>query len=149
MKVNLKLDQFSQQLTAVAQQAYPESGALKSSIKVEITEDDIVISFNNYGLFQDAGVQGAFGTKNPSGRGYSKEIFKYKATKDKFGRPAPVGGNLKEWGARVNIRKFGIPAKPWIAKMLTSLSDQIGKDIEITLPPQIEAEIVKLLGSIK
>ena len=148
MKVNLKLDQFSQQLTAVAQQAYPESGALKSSIKVEITEDDIVISFNNYGLFQDAGVQGAFGTKQPSGRGYSKEIFKYKAKKDKFGRPAPVGGNLN-WGARVNIRKFGIPAKPWIARMITNISDQIGKDIEITLPPQIEAEIVKLLGSIK
>ena len=70
-------------------------------------------------------------------------------TKDRFGRPTPVGGNLKEWGARVNIRKFGIPAKPWIAKMLTSLSDQIAKDIEITLPPQIEAEVAKLLGSIK
>ncbi len=153
MKVNLKLDQFSQQLTAVAQQAYPESGTLKSSIKVEVTEDDIVISFKNYGLYQDAGVQGAFGTKHPSGQGYNKKVFGYKETTDKFGRPAPIGkfpytGPLS-YGARVNIRKFGIPAKPWIAKMLTSLSDQIGKDIEITLPPQIEAEIVKLLGSIK
>ena len=148
MEINLKLDQFSQQLTDVAQKAYPESGPLKGSIKVEVTEDNIVISFLNYGLFQDAGVQGAFGTKHPSGRGYSKEIFRYKAKKDKFGRPAPVGGNLT-WGARVNIRKFGIPAKPWIARMITNISDQIAKDIEITLPPQIEAEIVKLLGSIK
>jgi hypothetical protein len=149
MKIDLKLDQLSSQLTQTAQQAYPESGTLKSSIKVEVTENDIVISFKNYGLFQDAGVQGAFGTKHPSGRGYSKEIFKYKAKKDKFGRPTPVGGNLKDWGARVNIRKFGIPAKPWIARMITSLSDQIAKDIEITLTPQIEGEIVKLLGSIK
>jgi hypothetical protein len=149
MKIDLKLDQLSSQLTQTAQQAYPESGALKSSIKVEVTGDDIVISFKNYGLFQDAGVQGAFGTKHPSGQGYNKTIFRYKPTKDRFGRPTPVGGNLKEWGARVNIRKFGIPAKPWIAKMLTSLSDQIAKDIEITLPPQIEAEVAKLLGSIK
>ena len=148
MKIDLKLDQLSSQLTQTAQQAYPESGTLKSSIKVEVTENDIVISFKNYGLFQDAGVQGAFGTKNPSGRGYDKTIFRYKAKKDKFGRPAPVGGDLP-WGARVNIRKFGIPAKPWIARMITSLSDQIAKDIEITLPPQIEAEVAKLLGSIK
>jgi hypothetical protein len=148
MEVNFNLDKLSQQLTTVAQQAYPESGSLKSSIKVTTTEDTITITFKNYGLFQDAGVQGAFGTKNPSGRGYSKEIFKYKAKKDKFGRPAPVGGNLN-WGARVNIRKFGIPAKPWIARMITNISDQIAKDIEITLPPQIEAEIVKLIGSIK
>ena len=149
MKIDLKLDQLSQQLTNVAQDAYPEAGPLKSSIKVEVTDNDIVISFKNYGLFQDAGVQGAFGTKHPSGRGYSKEIFRYKATKDKFGRPTPVGGNLKDWGARVNIRKFGIPAKPWIARMITNISDQIAKDIEITLPAQIEAEIVKLIGSIK
>jgi hypothetical protein len=161
MEVNLKLDQFSQQLTNVAQQAYPESGKLKSSIKVEVTEDDIIISFLNYGLFQDAGVQGAFGTKHPSGQGFNKEVFKYKPitkvfktkgkNKDKKqgkARPVPVGGDLS-FGARVNIRKFGIPAKPWIARMITNISDQAGKDIEITLPPQIEAEIVKLLGSIK
>lgn len=149
MKIDLKLDKLSSELTQTAQKAYPESGNLKSSIKVDITEDTITISFANYGLFQDAGVQGAFGTKHPSGQGYDKRVFRYKATKDKFGRPTPVGGNLKDWGARVNIRKFGIPAKPWIAKMLTSLSDQIAKDIEITLPPQIEAEVAKLLGTIK
>jgi hypothetical protein len=148
MKIGLNLEKLSQQLTNVAQQAYPESGALKSSIKVEVTKDNVVISFLNYGLFQDAGVQGAFGTKNPSGRGYSKEIFKYKAKKDKFGRPAPVGGNLN-WGARVNIRKFGIPAKPWIAKMITNISEEVAKDSEINLNPQIEFAIVKLLESIK
>lgn len=148
MKVDLKLDQLSSSLTKTAQDAYPKTGTLKSSIKVTVTEDDVVIAFANYGLFQDAGVQGAFGTKHPSGGGFTKGVFKYKAKTDKFGRPAPVGGDLP-WGARVNIRKFGIPAKPWIAKMLTNISDAISKNVEITLPPQIEAEVAKLLGSIK
>jgi hypothetical protein len=149
MEVNLKLDQFSQQLTNVAQDAYPKTGALKSSIKVEVTEDNIVISFNNYGLFQDAGVKGVFASRNSSGQGFDKKVFQYKEVFSiKRKTLVPVGGNLP-WGARVNIRKFGIPAKPWIARMITNISDQIAKDVEITLPPQIEAEIVKLLGSIK
>lgn len=148
MQIDLNLEQISQKLTAVAQQAYPESGSLKSSIKVTATEDTITITFKNYGLFQDAGVQGAFGTKYPSGQGYNKEVFKYKAKKDRFGRPTPVGGDLP-WGARVNIRKFGIPAKPWIAKMINNISEEVVKEIEITLPPQLEAEIAKLLGTIK
>lgn len=148
MEIDLKLEQLSDKLTQIAQGVYPESGRLKSSIRVTITEEDIVISFANYGLFQDAGVQGAFGSRNPSGQGYNKSVFKYKATKDRFGRPTPVGGNLP-WGARVNIRKFGIPAKPWIKRMILDLSEEIAKQIEITLPPQIEAEIAKLLGTIK
>lgn len=148
MEIDLKLEQLSDKLTQIAQGAYPESGRLKSSIRVTVTDEDVVISFANYGLFQDAGVQGAFGSRNPSGQGYNKTVFRYKATKDKFGRPTPVGGDLP-WGARVNIRKFGIPAKPWIKRMITSLSDEIAKKIELTLPPQIEAEIAKLLGTIK
>jgi hypothetical protein len=149
MKIDLKLDQLSQQLTNVAQDAYPKTGALKSSIKVEIIDDSIVISFNNYGLFQDAGVKGVLPSRNSSGQGFDKKVFQYKEVFSiKRKTLVPVGGNLP-WGARVNIRKFGIPAKPWIARMITSLSDQIAKDIEITLPPQIEAEVAKLLGSIK
>lgn len=152
MKVEFDIKKFEGRLTSVAQAAYPEAGALKSSIKVEVTGaeggDLILISFNNYGLFQDAGVQGAFGTKHPSGKGYDKKVFKYKATKDKFGRPAPVGGHLP-YGAKVNIRKFGIPAKPWIAKMIQNISEEVAKDIELTLPPAIEEQIAQLLGQIK
>ena len=152
MKIDLKLDQLSSQLTQTAQQSYQgpmKSGALRSSIKVDITEETVSITFKNYGLFQDAGVKGVFSSRNSSGQGYDKKIYQYKEVFSiKRKTLVPVGGNLP-WGARVNIRKFGIPAKPWIAKMLTSLSDQIAKDIEITLPPQIEAEVAKLLGSIK
>lgn len=149
MEITLGLKQISDKLTKIAQQAYPEPGKLKSSIKVTVTEEEVIISFANYGLFQDGGVQGAFGTTIfPSGQGYDKRIFKYKPTKDRFGRPAPVGGNLS-YGARVNIRKFGIPAKPWIAKMLNNLSTEIANQIEITLPKYIETEIAKLLGTIK
>jgi hypothetical protein len=148
MEINLNLEKFSDKLTQIAQASYPESGNLKSSIRVSVTEDQIVISFANYGLFQDGGVQGAFGTRNPSGRGYDKRIFQYKKETDRFGRPKPVGGNLP-YGARVNIRKFGIPAKPWIAKMLNNLSDEIAKEIEIELPAFIEAEIARLIGTIK
>lgn len=149
MQLKVKLDQLSSTLTKVAQDAYPKAGRLKSSIKVEIKDDDITISFENYGLAQDSGVQGAFGeSRHPSGQGYNKWVAKYKPVKDKFGRPAPVGGPLS-WGARVNIRKFGIPARPWIAKMISNIEAQIAKDIEVTLPPQIEQTIAKLLGTIK
>jgi hypothetical protein len=119
MKVNLKLDQFSQQLTAVAQQAYPESGALKSSIKVEVTEDDIVISFKTTVCFRTPEFKEHLELRIHLAEGTAKRSLDTKQRRDKFGRPAPVGGNLN-WGARVNIRKFGIPAKPWIARMITS-----------------------------
>ncbi len=153
-EIVLPLDKLSSKLTQIAQDSYPKSGALKSSIKVTIQDKDIKISFNEYGLYQDGGVKGAFGNAgNNSGQGYNKSIFKYKPTKDKFGRPAPIGkfpytGPLS-YGARVNIRKFGIPAKPWIAKMLNSLTEEIVKDIELTLPPIIEKEIATLLAQIK
>ena len=152
MKVEFDIKKFEGRLTSVAQAAYPESGDLKSSIKVEVTGEEggdlIQITFNNYGLFQDAGVQGAFGTKHPSGKGYNGRVFKYKPVLDKFKRPAPVGGKLP-YGAKVNIRKFGIPAKPWIARMIQNISEEVAKDIEMTLPPAIEKEIAQLLGQIK
>ena len=148
MEINLNLEKYSANLTKIAQASYPESGNLKSSIRVSIQDNEILISFANYGLFQDGGVQGAFGSRNASGRGYDKRVFQYKKERDRFGRPTPVGGNLP-YGARVNIRKFGIPAKPWIAKMLNALSDEIAKEIEIELPAFIEAEIARLLGTIK
>lgn len=166
MKIQFDLEKFQGKLTQIAKSAYPESGALKSSIKVEITGGDtgdlIEISFNNYGLFQDAGVKGVFNSENSSGRGYDGRVFQYKNTtkvfkskakkqnKEKKNEPrlVPVGGDLA-FGARLNIRKFGIPAKPWIAKMLQNLSDEVAKEIEMELPPAIEKEIAKLLGQIK
>lgn len=154
-EIVLPLDKLSSKLTQIAQDSYPQSGALKSSIKVTITDTEVKISFNQYGLYQDGGVKGAFGNAgNNSGRGYNKRIFKYKPTKDKFGRPAPVGGMFSsdkkaDYAIRVSIRKFGIPAKPWIAKMLNSITEEIVKDIEITLPPIIEKEIVTLLAQLK
>ena len=148
MDINLDLEKYSDKLTQIAQASYPESGNLKNSIRVSVQDNQVVISFLNYGLFQDGGVQGAFGSRNVSGKGYDKRVFKYKQERDTFGRPKPVGGNLP-YGARVNIRKFGIPAKPWIAKMLTNLSEEIAKEIEFELPDFIEGEIARLIGTIK
>ena len=146
MEINLNLEKYSDKLTQIAQASYPESGNLKSSIRVSITEDEVVISFANYGLFQDGGVKGVFG--GMSGQGFNKVTYQYKNARGKFGRLKPVGGNLP-YAARVNIRKFGIPAKPWISKMLRNLSEEIAKEIEFELPDFIEAEIARLIGTIK
>ena len=145
MEINLGLEKYSDKLTQIAQASYPESGNLKSSIRVSITDNEVVISFANYGLFQDGGVKGVL--SGMSGQGFNGVSYQYKDKKGKFGFK-PVGGNLP-YGARVNIRKFGIPAKPWIAKMLRSLEQEIAKEIEIELPDFIEAEIARLIGTIK
>jgi hypothetical protein len=145
MEINVPLKKYSNKLTQIAQASYPESGNLKSSIRVSITDDEVVISFANYGLFQDGGVKGVL--SGMSGQGFNKVSYEYKDKRGKFGFK-PVGGNLP-YGARVNIRKFGIPAKPWIANMLTNLSEEIAKEIEFELPDFIEAEIARLIGTIK
>ena len=151
MEINLGLEKYSSKLTQIAQASYPESGNLKSSIRVSITEDEVVISFANYGLYQDGGVKGVL--SGLSGQGFNKVTYNYKNKRDKFGRLKPVGkfpytGPLS-YGARVNIRKFGIPAKPWISKMLNNLSQEIAKEIEFELPDFIEGEIARLIGTIK
>ena len=48
MEIDLKLEQLSDKLTQIAQGAYPESGRLKSSIRVTVTDEDVVISFANF-----------------------------------------------------------------------------------------------------
>ncbi len=145
MEINVPLEKYSNKLTQIAQASYPESGNLKSSIRVSIEGNEITISFANYGLFQDGGVKGVL--SGMSGQGFNKVVYDYEDKRGKFGFK-PVGGNLP-YAARVNIRKFGIPAKPWIAKMLNNLSEEIAKEIEIELPPFIEAEIARLIGTIK
>jgi hypothetical protein len=155
MEIKLDLQKYAQKLTKVAQEAPKPfsgraTGALRNSIKVEITgsaEGDLIsIRFNNYGLFVDSGVRGTIGGN--TGQGYNKTSYGYKDKRDRFGRPAPVGGSLP-WGARVNIRKFGIPAKPWIQNMLNAITEEIARDIELELPPIIENQIAQLLSTIK
>jgi len=155
MEIKLDLKKYEGKLTQIAQEAPKpfsgrSTGALKSSIKVEITGgesgDLISVKFNNYGLFVDAGVKGTIG--GSSGKGYSGKSYGYQNKKDRFGRPSPVGGDLP-WGARVNIRKFGIEAKPWIQNMINAITEEMGKDIALDLPPIIEKQIAELLSTIK
>jgi hypothetical protein len=169
MSIDFDLTKYQAKLTQIAQQADKPfkrpTGALQNSIRVEITGTEqgelISIKFNEYGLYVDAGVEGAFGTKHQSGKGYNKKVFKYepitKVFKRKGGqepkegakaRPVPVGGSLY-FGARVNIRKFGIPARPWIQNMLTALQQELEREITNDLPPIIENKITELLAQLK
>jgi len=156
MEIKLDLEKYAGKLTQIAQEAPKpfsgrSTGALKSSIKVEITggeEGDLIsITFNNYGLFVDAGVKGT--KSGSSGKGFNGKNYQYKEV---FGIKSrsllPVGGPLP-WGARVNIRKFGIEAKPWIQNMINAITEEMGKDIASDLPPIIEKQIAELLSTIK
>jgi hypothetical protein len=155
MDLEFDITRFQDKLTAAARASVTRFGsgsALKNSVQVITRETPdgakIFISFNNYGLYIDAGVVGANGG-NASGRGYFGTTYRYKRV---FGVKSkslvPVGGDLP-FGARVKIRKFGIAAKPWIQKMVDSVSEELVKDIELTLPPIIEERIVSLLAQLK
>jgi len=158
--IEFSLEQFEQGLTNTAQTAVRQfgtksTGALKSSVKVEITgkgsEELVSISFNNYGLFIDAGVDGAESTgAGKTGKGYFGTSYKYKPTMMKK-RPklfAPVGGKLP-FLARIHIRRFGINAKPWIQQVVDAVNEQLVDDIEFILPKQIESQVVEILKQIK
>lgn len=155
MEIQFDISRFEDKLTAAAKASvtrFGSSSALKNSVKVDVKDTDdgakLFITFNNYGLFIDAGVVGANGG-NASGRGYFGTTYRYKRVFGVKSRSlVPVGGDLP-FGARVKIRKFGIAAKPWIQKMVDAVSEELVKDIELNLPPIIEERIVSLLAQLK
>ena len=82
-----------------------DSGALQKSIRAEVRDDgQIAIIYNRYGAYQDLGVNGLE-------RRWGSP-FSFSNSRNRFGNPNPVGGDLP-WGARVNIRKFGIRPQYW------------------------------------
>ena len=156
-KFSLQLDKITGQLTQTAK-AVPTSsitgkpwknvgGTLNNSIKVDTekagTEDVLVLSFRNYGLYLDSGVNGIDKSVTPSLRSlFGPGQFKNK----RFGKgqASPVGGNLS-FGGRVNIRRFGIEPKPWIRNVIDVLSEEIMDFEKINLPQQIREQLVEQL----
>lgn len=86
-----------------------DTGALRNSIRAEVrSSGEIAVIYNQYGAYQDLGVRGVVSSnKAPN------SPFQFKDKRTQFGALSPVGGNLP-YGARVNIRKFGLTPKNWI-----------------------------------
>jgi len=83
-----------------------DTGALRDSIRAEVrSSGEIAVIYNQYGAYQDLGVNG-------TQRSYGSP-FTFKDVRTNKGVLAPVGGDLP-FGARVNIRKFGLRPKYWL-----------------------------------
>jgi len=122
-----------------------QTGNLINSIEVEVIQEDedntaYRLSFNDYGLYLDEGVDGA----SPEGRGKTAGgaqglQFRFSGRFKMIGDPS---GRL-DWGARVNIYKLGIKPRPWIYNAITNIVDSMTIAIENDLAPEIETLIVE------
>lgn len=94
-------------ITFYKDRAPVDTGALKNSIRAEVRgSGEIAVIYNRYGAYQDLGVNGVE-------RSYGAP-FNYTNSVNRFGNLNPVGGGLP-WGARVNIRKFGLKPQYWLS----------------------------------
>jgi hypothetical protein len=156
-KFSLQLDKITGQLTQTAKDVPTSNptgkpwknvgGTLNNSIKVSTEkagkEDVLVLSFRNYGLYLDSGVNGTLSSILPSRRSlFSPGNFLDKTFGD--GRVSPVGGKLS-FGARVNIRKFGIAPRPWIRNVIDALTEEILDFEKVNMPQQIREQLVDQL----
>ena len=119
-----------------------QTGNLLNSIEVEVIQEDedntaYRLSFNDYGLYLDEGVQGTVSGR--TGGGAQGLQFRFSGRFKMIGDPS---GRLP-WGARVNIYKFGITPRPWIYNAITNIVDSMTIAIENDLAPEIETLIVE------
>lgn len=135
------LSKIEAKLTQVAKDAKKpwisrSSDGLKSSIRVRIndasTEDTITVSFNNYGLFLDAGVKGRLGGTTQAGFFGVKEQpyeFKIAPKREPKVKPYPTYG-------------LGIAPRPWVKSMVDAITKEVVKYEEQELPKQIKDKIL-------
>jgi len=136
------LSKIEAKLTQVAKDAKKpwisrSSDGLKSSIRVRIndasTEDTITVSFNNYGLFLDAGVKGRLGGTTQAGFfGVKEQPYEFKRTpKTPLGEREPY----RNYG-------LGIAPRPWVKSMVDAITKEVVKYEEQELPKQIKDKIL-------
>jgi hypothetical protein len=110
-----------------------------NSIKVEVggTEDEpeYILSFNNYGLFLDAGVQGKLGGR--SGAGYDGTLYKFDGKVNLTVPKTPKPGS-----------GFGIAPRPWIANAIDAITKAAAEGFETQLSAEIEKSIVQTIENI-
>jgi hypothetical protein len=125
------LNVFGTKLVQYLKQRAPvDTGALRDSITYGVDSDGLVISYLQYGVYQDLGVRGVVSSnKAPN------SPFSFKEKRTRFGALSPVGGDLP-YGARVNIRKFGLTATGWATDPFTGepiipqpFVDEFGEDL--------------------
>ncbi len=133
--VLLDKDKYNDVLTQAALEAYDQSGirnrtgVLRRSIQVTVNPEGYELTFENYGLFQDSGVQG---TKSGiTGRGYNNNQYKFNPNKEAIGGILPIA-------ARISIHEEGIVPKPWIDRALQYINETAVKEFEIDIPKEIE-----------
>jgi len=150
MLIKLNLEDYTNLLRTAAMEALANSpvgrrtGALMNSIRVTVegTEEDPIynLTFNDYGLFLDEGVQGTLGGSTAGG--FQGLAFKYS------GAFKMIGGNLP-YGARRNIYKFGLKPRPWVQSAVDAIGQMAAMSIERDLPKEIEDEIVRTINSLQ
>lgn len=144
------LNVFGTKLVQYLKERAPrKTGALRDSITYGVDEDGLVISYLEYGVYQDLGVRGVVSSnKAPN------SPFSFKEKRTKYGTLAPVGGNLSsyvigdddyEYGIRVNIRKFGLRATGWATDPFTGqpiipqpFVDEFGEDLAAAIQSMLQ-----------
>jgi len=139
--MNTDLSKIEAKLTQVAKDAKKpwvsrSSDGLKSSIRVKVnessTEETINISFNNYGLFLDAGVKGRLGGISQAGFfGVKQQAYSFKRApkKEPKVKPYPTYG-------------LGIAPRPWVQAMVDAITEEVVNYEEQELPKQIKDKIL-------
>ena len=123
MIIELDPAEYGQSLEQLFQQSLSEagiqsrSGSLYKSLKItkiiEGENERFVLSFNDYGVFLDEGVQGRLGGATGKGAGGFQFFFRKGQ-----GLPVPAKPPYGGYG-------LGIKARPWVAKFLARIEDEI------------------------
>jgi hypothetical protein len=144
--MKLKIEKIANQLTETAQTTPKpwdnQKGVLNNSIKVSVEQDKdgeqtIVLSFEYYGLFLDAGVKGrgGLGVTQAGFFGIKEEPYSFKRVPKRTLKKNPYPGYL-----------MGIAPRPWIQNVIDALTEEILDFEKVNLPQEIKQ---KLVGQLK
>ena len=128
---------FGESLSQAGIQSRSGASGLYGSLKVtkimDAQGERIVLSFNDYGVFLDEGVQGKLGGATGKGAGGFQFYFKKGQ-----GLPTPTRPPYSGYG-------FGIKARPWVAQFLakieTDILPKMGEEIFLDLDSYVEQQI--------
>jgi hypothetical protein len=119
-----------------------KSGNLASSVSYAVNDDNLSVSMADYGFYQDSGVKGTKGWKNPrtnqtyaaSGESlFAPGQFKSKA----IGGPLPLP-------VRFSIAKYGIQPRPFILDAYVNNASYIEEPLIDGIEEQVTVDLVDI-----